>query len=136
MARFLSPEWLEELDAAARRAQGDQLPPGEVRLVVGQRVRRGPGDEVSYALRLEDGTVRVAPGPADDADVTLVQDLDTATAIAQGHLSAQAAFMTGRLRIEGDVSVLLAHQDLVAAVDGALAPVRATTTYPDPHPPA
>jgi predicted lipid carrier protein YhbT len=135
MARFLSPEWLGELDDAARRAQGDQLPPGEVRLVVGQRVRRAPDDEVAYALRLEHGTVRVVPGPAEDADVTLVQDLDTATAVAQGRLSAQAAFMTGRLRVEGDVSVLLAHQDVVAAVDGALAPVRATTTYPDPDPP-
>ena len=37
--------------------------------------------------------------------------------------------MEGRLRVGGDLSLLIAHQRPLAAVHDALAPVRAETTY-------
>jgi hypothetical protein len=44
-------------------------------------------------------------------------------------VSAQRAFVEGRLRVGGDLSLLVTHQRAIAAVDDALAPVRARTTF-------
>jgi len=39
----------------------------------------------------------------DDADVTLIASLDTFRAMMDGDLNPTAAFMTGKLKIEGDM---------------------------------
>ena len=120
MPEPLSPEWLAALADAGRRASA----PPEVRLVLQQVVVEDDGVEVAYAVRIADGTVQVEPGRAHDADVTFTQDRATATAIALGTLSAQAAFLAGRLRIGGDLSaVQLAARDL-AALDDVFASAR------------
>ncbi len=49
--------------------------------------------------------------------------------MAAGELPAQRAFVEGRLRVGGDLSQLVAHQRTLAAIDDALADVRAATTY-------
>ena len=65
------------------------------------------GGEVAYALRLADGHLSVTAGRVDDADVTFTQDRATAAAISAGTLSAQAAFLAGRLRVGGDLTAVL-----------------------------
>ena len=59
--------------------------------------------------------VGVAAGRQRDPDITFTQDAATAAAIQSGGQSAQAAFMSGRLRVGGDVRVLLDHQDDLVA---------------------
>jgi putative sterol carrier protein len=126
VAVFLSAEWVAALDAAAT---GSSVPNG-LRLVVQQIVPDGDGGgEVAYAVRIADGTVRVASGRADDADVTFTQDRATAAAIATGELSAQAAFIDGRLRVGGDLSALLEHTAALAALDDVFASARAATVW-------
>lgn len=115
MAEFLSPEWLSELDVAARAATA----PADLRLVIQQVVVGPDGAELAaWAVRIADGAVHVAPGHADDADVTFTQDRDTAAAIARGELAAQRAFLDGHLRVGGDLTrVLDASRQLVGVVD-------------------
>jgi putative sterol carrier protein len=43
----------------------------------------------------------------DDADVTMTADTDTFRAILDGNLNPTAAFMTGRLRIAGDMGAAM-----------------------------
>ncbi len=124
MAVFLSTEWIAALDAAA---SGRRAPDG-LRLVVQQVVRDGD-DEVAYAIRIADGSVRVTGGRAADADVTFTQDRPTAAAIATGELSAQAAFIDGRLRVGGDLSTLLEHTAALAALEDVFATARAGTAW-------
>ena len=71
---------------------------------------------------------RWSPGPP-KPDLRFTTAYGTAAQIASGALAAQRAFVEGRLRVGGDLSLLIAHQRAIAAVDGALAPVRAQTTY-------
>ncbi len=59
------------------------------------------------------------------------QDLATAWAIASGQVSAQRAFMAGRLRVGGDLNAMVAHREVFATLDGVLSPVRAQTEPPD-----
>jgi predicted lipid carrier protein YhbT len=103
MAALLSPEWVASL---AEASAGAEVPQG-VRLVLQQVVVDEDGSEVAYAVRLHDGAVEVEPGRAPDADVTFTQDRATAEAIAAGTLSAQAAFLAGRLRVGGDLTAVL-----------------------------
>ena len=55
--------------------------------------------------------------------------LYVALALVSATLFGAAAFMTGRLRVGGDVQVLLDRQPALAEVDDIFALVRADTTY-------
>jgi putative sterol carrier protein len=123
MVRFLSPEWIEALDSAAREA----VVPAGVQLTIQQIVT--DGDEVRYHLVLDDGRLRVHPGEADDADVTLVQTRDVAVALSRGELNAQQALEAGRLKLRGDIGHLARQGKALTAMEDAFAAVRAATTY-------
>ena len=105
MPDLLSDEWLRALEAAARAAQ---VGPVDGPLVIQQVVTDG-GSEVGYVIRVTADGVTVERGHADDADVTFTLDRATAEAVHRGELSAQVAFMNGRLRVGGDLARLTAE---------------------------
>lgn len=133
MVAFLSPEWIEALDAAARVDPALAAAAVDVDLIVEQCVTAGPeapGDadgDVVYHLVLQKGVAAVRAGPAEDPTVRFIQDRDTAWGIATGTISAQAAFMTGRLQVGGDLRSLLDDR-LASALTDVFAAVRSTTT--------
>jgi hypothetical protein len=131
--RYLSDEWIESLDAAARAHDGVRAA-ARTEVVVIQQTVTTDGDPVTYAICAEDDEVRVRAGAAAAPTITFTTDLDTAAAIAQGKGSAQVAFMDGRRRGGGDLRALLEHEPLLAALDEAFAPVRDRTEWPDPAP--
>jgi putative sterol carrier protein len=126
MARYLSPEWLAELQAAASGTIPGLVGAADV---VVQHEILGVYCDVLFHVVVGDEGVAVLPGPAEDATVTFTEDEETAAAITRGELSAQAAYMSGRLRVRGDVSTLAANSAVLAALDDVFASVRATTTY-------
>jgi hypothetical protein len=122
LAGFLTDDWLDDLEAAAQRADLDT----KGALVLQQIIPDGPGgDEVAYALVVADGRVRVERGRVSDADLTFTQDLATAEAIHRGELSAQAAFMQGRLRLGGDLRTMIERAAELAALGDVFASARA-----------
>jgi putative sterol carrier protein len=120
MGQFLSPEWVTALAEASRSARA----PDGVRLALQQVVVDDDGTEVAYVVRVADGAVTVEPGRADDPDVTFTQDRATAEAIAAGTLSAQAAFLAGRLRVGGDLTAVLGGARDLAGLDDVFAAAR------------
>jgi putative sterol carrier protein len=56
-------------------------------------------------IRVEDGAVTTGGGG--EADVTISATLDTFRAIFDGELSPTAAYMTGRMRIDGDMAAAM-----------------------------
>ncbi|HEX2039218.1 MAG TPA: SCP2 sterol-binding domain-containing protein [Acidimicrobiales bacterium] len=130
MARYLSAEWFEEVNEAARANQELSEVVGGVRLVLQQVVIDGPSGDIHYAVRIEDGTVTVTPGDAPDADVTVTEDHDTAAALHRGELRAAHAFMTGRIRVTGNTQALLGAQAALHRLDAVFASVREGTTCP------
>ena len=124
--RFLSDRWIE---AMARAADGASAPLLEPPLVLQQVVTGANGGEAAWSITLGAGTIVVVSGRVESPTVTFTQDVETAAAVNRGELSAQAAFMTGRLRVGGDVQVLLDSQQALAEVEDIFALVRAETTY-------
>jgi hypothetical protein len=136
--RFLSPDWLAAAADALRavRAVDTAHPSGatsadppSARLTIQQVVAGGPDGEVAYRVRIGPDAVELLPGRGTDADVVFTEDWDTAAAIGEGRLSPQAAFVDGRVRVSGNVALVMAAQEALAAVETALDGVRAATTY-------
>jgi putative sterol carrier protein len=125
MPQFLSPEWIEALDAAAREA----AVPAGVRLVIQQVVTEEGGGEVHYHLVLDDGRLRVYPGDAPAADVTLVQSREVAAALSRGELNAQQALEAGRLKLRGEIGHLAREGKALTTVADVFAAVRGATSY-------
>ncbi len=102
---------------------------GSPRLVVQQQVDGGPDGSVVWHVLVDGTAPRLRVGPHPSPTVTFIQEYATAAAVAQGHLSAQEAFMTGRITLGGDAGALIAAAPAMAHVGDALAAVRAETTY-------
>jgi hypothetical protein len=130
VAAFLSPAWLAALHDAAERAPGgvDGGADGP-RLVVQQVVTGGPKGIVEYHVVVDGGATTVHAGRAPDPTITFTQDRDTAAAVSRGELSAQGAFMTGRIRVRGNLTELIERQGLLAGLDDVFASVRNMTEY-------
>jgi hypothetical protein len=122
--RYLSPEWFQAANEAAR---GHRLPDGDV--VLGQVVTGGPDGEVRYQLRITGGEITIGNDPADGADATFTEDYPTAVALFRGELSPQDALMAGRIRVAGNVAAVMANQTALAALGPLFAGIRSATTF-------
>lgn len=120
--RFLSREWLNRMASSMSPLAPDIV------LAIHQRVTGGPDGDVEYTVRIDHGSVSVEPGPG-TADVEIIEDYGTAAAISQGTLSPAAAFASGRLKLGGSVTLLVEHQDALAAVGERMAGLADTTSY-------
>ncbi len=142
MPRFLTEDWVEAFNVALA---GVLLPaPGpdaglaaaDGRFTVAQEVRGGPDGDVRLVLRSGDGALGLELGPllpgdgaAPDADVTIALDYTDAVALARGALSPAEALNAGRIRVRGDLSVLVAGQGLLQAARDHTRTLDTDTTY-------
>lgn len=129
MPRYLSREWIDAADRALASDPTLAEVAAGVRLVVHQVVTDAPGGEIAYDVEIDDGSIRMTTGAARDADVSFTQTWTTACAVARGELSAQGAFMSGRIQISGDLAALVEHGPALAGVSDVLAALRAQTDY-------
>lgn len=150
MVRYLSPEWLARLpevgqeggtDAessagggatGAAGATSSGLPGGAppAPFTVRHVVQHTPDGDASYDLWVSDGQVRLHQAGAAPADLTFTTDYPTATAIAAGKLSTDAALAAGRLRVSGDLRALARLTTTIGGVDPLPADLRADTEFP------
>ena len=95
-----SDAWIANL--AARAAALDVDP--AARIVVQQEI---VDTAARWHVVVAGGRAEVVAGAHPSPDVSFAQDLDTASGIAGGRLSAQQAFMDGRLRVRGAMDRLV-----------------------------
>lgn len=79
------------------------------------------GDVVErFHVIVDGGEITVVEGQANEPDLVIRQDRETAESIRSGTGHAQTAFLTGRLTIDGDIDKLLeigpALADLLSAI--------------------
>jgi len=65
----------------------------------------------AWTVKVDDGTVTVSEG-AETADCTLSASEETFTRIVNGEQNATTAYMTGKLKIAGDMGAALKLQKL------------------------
>jgi hypothetical protein len=115
---FLSDEWITEAREIYHRykGQGPVPPPIRMNLTV-TAVPFGSGD-VHAHMDTSGGEMTMELGSLPSPDITLATDYETAKAlfVLQDQAQAMQAFMSGKIRIEGDMAKLLMMQ---AGMSGA-----------------
>lgn len=113
MATFLSDEHFAAAKAALATDPGFQSAIVGVELSAQFDVSGTPQGDVSYYLSIKDGAVDTAMGPNDAADVTVASDFETSKAISKGELNVQMAFMTGKIKVGGNMAKIMMHQSVL-----------------------
>lgn len=113
MSRFLSDEWASEVTSALNSHDGFKNAIGEAELGIQFNTTDAPDGEVDYYLHAGGGNATMALGTLEGADVTVRQTYDTATAISKGDMNTQTAFMTGKLKVSGNLAKLMMHQGAI-----------------------
>ena len=68
-------------------------------------------DAGTWTVKVVDGAVQVSEG-AEDADCTMIARVETFSKIVDGESNATSAYMTGKLKIAGDIGAALKLQKL------------------------
>ena len=116
--KYLSDEWAKSVTEAvnAHDAFKQQAAGKNVKL---QYVITTADGEVKYYTELKDGQATVAIGEIDDPEATLSSDYDTSAALYRNELNATAAYMSGKLKIQGDLMKLMQLQGIVNTIPEA-----------------
>jgi putative sterol carrier protein len=114
VSKFLSAEWADDVTTALNSHDGFKNAIGAADLSIQFQTEDGPDGPVSYFLSTRGGATSLSLGEAESPDVTLKQSYDTATAISKGEMNTQTAFMTGKLKVSGNLAKLMMHQSAIA----------------------
>jgi hypothetical protein len=138
MPRYLSPEWVRafndalaglDLTDAIAAAGADSLTVAQGSFSVAQIVTEAPTDlrpsadaQLRTVLAVDGGRMTFETDPAGSvtSNVTVVLTYADAVAIARGTLSPADALAGGRIRVRGELSVLVAGQSVLNAASTAL----------------
>ncbi|MEO5842525.1 MAG: SCP2 sterol-binding domain-containing protein [Acidimicrobiales bacterium] len=125
MVKFLTDEWVSALD---HEASAHRSPIAES-FVVEYRVQLETDASFVYQIRFDTEGVTVSTGAPATATVVLSTDRVTAHGVATNTMSAQAAFMAGQLRLDGDTMAMVRNHDAFTSLDEIFEAVRTITEY-------
>lgn len=113
MAVFLTQPWFEEVEKLTHNAGDLNLPPSVKNLSLNLKVSDTPEGEMLASFY--DGNIH--KGLKDGAATTLSLDADTLRAVffERDMNKAMEAFMTGKIKVEGDMGQLMAIQTATAS---------------------
>lgn len=108
MPVFLSDDWFARVDELTAQAGDLQLPPSLANLTMNLLVNDPTQGKIELALQ----GGRLQKGLIENAKTTLTLDADTLKAVFLEHnvTAAIQAFMTGKIKVQGDMSQLMSLQ--------------------------
>ena len=118
--KYLSEEWTKEVTSALNSNDAFKQQAANKTVKLQQVVQGGEGGETKYYFKLQDGNVEIALGELEDAEATLSSDYETSAQLARAELNATAAYMSGKLKIQGDLMKLMQLQGLFNAMPAAV----------------
>ena len=120
--KFLTKEWLDALTLALQAHEGFKGATATTELTLQFEVSDAPaGTEPVYLITLGGGSVQATAGPGAGPDVTIVNSYETAVAVAKGELNTQMAFMTGKIKVSGNMTKLITNQAMLTQFASATA---------------
>ncbi|MGB6059040.1 MAG: SCP2 sterol-binding domain-containing protein [Microthrixaceae bacterium] len=130
MVQYLSDEWFEQAGATISSSEVLQAAAtASEDVTIQYEVTGSPSGKRTYTIWLRDGAAGMDLGVSKDAQVTFGLDYPTAVQVAKGELSAQAAFMQGKMKLGGDVGVLIRAHAAIDNLNDVLADLRSNTEY-------
>jgi putative sterol carrier protein len=120
--RFLSDEWAQALKAELNQSESFRQAATGQQATIQQIITGGEG-ETHYWITIGDGVIDLGVGDVEGEDATITQSYDSAAALARGELSPVTAFMTGKLKIAGNMGLILGLQGALAQLPAAMAKI-------------
>jgi putative sterol carrier protein len=118
--KFLSEEWTKAVEDALNASDAFRSAAGSQTAKV-QQVVTTPEGEKRYWFKLEGGKAALGLGDSPDpVNATITQDYDTAVALSKNELTGTAAYMSGKLRVSGDLMKLMQLQGALGQMPAAL----------------
>ena len=111
--RFLSQEWIDALEAALNDDASFREAAAGTTVALQQVITTSDG-EVRYWTTLTDGVVAFGIGDLDAPDATIRQSYETAAGLARRETNPVMAFMTGKIKVDGDMGRLMAMQGILS----------------------
>jgi len=121
--KFLSDEWAQALKAELNESEEFRRAAAGQHATIQQVITGGDADDTHYWITIEDGSIDLGVGDIDGGDATITQSYDSAAALARGELSPVTAFMTGKLKIAGNMGMILGLQGALAQLPAAMAKI-------------
>ena len=120
--KFLSEEWAQALKDVlnADEAFTAAAAASPARL---QQVITGDGAETRYWIVITDGAIDMGLGEIDNPEATITQGYESAVALAKNDLNPVTAFMTGKIKIAGNMGLLLSLQGALARLPIAMSTI-------------
>lgn len=113
MPQFLSDDYMLEATAALNEDTAFKSAITNVDLTIQFTVTGAPEGDVVYGLAIADGSATLSRGEHADAEVTVTNDYETAIGLSKGELNTQMAFMTGKVKVGGNMAALLMNQNVI-----------------------
>ena len=70
-------------------------------------------DGAAYGLIFNDGNAKIVEGGLDDAECALTMNVKNFKKLLQGDLNSTTAFMTGRLKVKGNIGLALKLESIL-----------------------
>jgi putative sterol carrier protein len=109
--KFLSDEWAQEVNKALTENDAFKSAAGSQSAKL-QQVVTTPEGEKKYFFKLEGGKAEVGTGDIDSPEATITQDYETAVALSKNEMTGTAAYMSGKLKVQGDLMKLMQLQGI------------------------
>lgn len=120
--QFLSTEWADAVKQALNANEAFRQAAASSNASLQQVITRDGGDTL-YWIRIAEGMIDMGIGDVESPDATISQSYDTAVALARSELSVVTAFMTGKVKVAGNMGLLLSLQGALSQLPGAMASI-------------
>ena len=111
--KFLSDDHLAAATAALNANDDFVTSIANIDMGLQFHVTEAPEGDIDYYLTVGDGAATMAAGELDGADVSISSSHETALALFTGELNTQMAFMTGKIKVAGNMAVLMMNQGVI-----------------------
>lgn len=108
--KFLSDDHMAAATAALNANDAFVNSIANINMGLQFHVNEGPSGDIDFYLSVADGSAEMEKGELDGADVSISSDFETATALFNGELNTQMAFMTGKIKVDGNLAKLMTQQ--------------------------
>jgi hypothetical protein len=122
-AQFLSDDHMEAATAALNANDDFVSSIANIDMGLQFHVTEGPTGDIDYYLSVGDSAALMATGELDGADVTITSTHETAIQLFKGDLNTQMAFMTGQIKVAGNMAILMMNQGVINKWGAAIADV-------------
>lgn len=112
--QFLSEDHMAAATAALQADDDFVSSIANINMGLQFQATEGPRGDIDYYLTVGEGTATMALGELEGADVSISSTYETAEAMFTGDLNTQMAFMTGKIKVAGNMAVLMMNQGVIA----------------------